>query len=102
MPKVIPDCPPLPQAKPSGQERTYRIELITPLCIRRGRRSWRERPDDADPPNRDPRAIAILVAGNAGRGLLRRGRLAWSAPRGVGREGKGQPRDRRTHRCSGQ
>src|SRR5947199_6070126 len=31
MPKVIPDCPLLPQAKRSGEERTYRIELITPL-----------------------------------------------------------------------
>jgi CRISPR-associated protein Cmr1 len=31
MPKVIPDCPPLPQVKRGHEERTYRIELITPL-----------------------------------------------------------------------
>ncbi len=31
MSKVIPDCPPPPQATRAGQERTYRIELITPL-----------------------------------------------------------------------
>src|SRR6266545_2822087 len=31
MPKEIPNCPSLPQAKPGGEERTYEIELITPL-----------------------------------------------------------------------
>lgn len=31
MPRVIPVCPPLAQAKSGGQEQSYRIELITPL-----------------------------------------------------------------------
>lgn len=31
MPKVIPDCPPLPQAQLRGEERLYRIELMTPM-----------------------------------------------------------------------
>src|SRR5216684_872439 len=32
MPKTIPDCPAeVPKGVPAGEERTYRIELITPL-----------------------------------------------------------------------